>query len=58
VGVLEVGAKEVLGLDVAGARGPARADGSEFAGVLEGFGAVEVLGECGEGKEEEGDEDH
>jgi hypothetical protein len=43
---------------VAGARGPARADGSEFAGVLEGFGAVEVLGECGEGKEEEGDEDH
>ena len=41
--VLEVVAQECFGLDVAGAGGPARADGDEFAGVFVGFGAVEVL---------------
>ncbi len=39
---LKMGAEEVFGLDVAGAGGPARADGDEFAGVFVGFGAVEV----------------
>ena len=40
---LEVGAEEILGLDVAGAGGPARTDGGELARVLVGFGAVESL---------------
>ncbi len=54
---LEVVAEELLGFQMAGAGGPARSDGDEFAGVVEGFFAVEVLGakieRCEEKKEEE-----
>jgi hypothetical protein len=40
--VLKVCAEKLFGLQVAGAGGPARADGGKFAGVVEGLGAVEV----------------
>jgi hypothetical protein len=55
--VLEVVAKKLLGFEMAGAGGPAGANGDEFAGVVEGLVAVEVLGakseRCEEKKEEE-----
>ena len=52
--VLEVVAQEGLGLQVALAGGPARADGDELAGVFEGFSAVEVgLGGSGEWNDQE-----
>ncbi len=45
-------AEKLLGFDVAGAGGPARADGDELARVFVGVGAVEVLlGGCGERSE-------
>ena len=43
-------AQKLLGLDVAWAGGPARADGDKFARVFVGFGAVEVLDLSREGK--------
>ena len=43
VRALEVAAQKLFGLDVAGAGGPARADGDKLARVLKRFGAVEVL---------------
>ena len=52
VSALEVGAEKFFGFDVAGAGGPARADGGELARVLVGGCAVEMLlGGCGEGEE-------
>jgi len=46
----EVAAQKFFGLDVAGAGGPARADGDELAGVVEGVCAIKALlrgsGEC------------
>ena len=43
VGAEEMRAEEVLGFDVAGAGGPARADGGELARVFVGLVAVESL---------------
>jgi len=58
VGAEEMRAEELFGLDVAGAGGPARTDGGEFARVFVGPGAAELLGLGGEGREEgESDEE-
>jgi hypothetical protein len=40
--VLEAVAEEGFGFEMSLAGGPARADGDELAGVIEGFDAVEV----------------
>jgi hypothetical protein len=49
-------AEKLLGFDVAGAGGPTRTDGGEFACVFVGFGAVKLLGRRGEGREESDEE--
>jgi hypothetical protein len=54
---LEVGAEKLLSFDVAGAGGPARADGGELVRVLVGAGAIKVLCRCSEGSDKERDEE-